>query len=143
MTRYELTVTIFVLFLHYIADFVCQSDRVAKAKSRSWPTLTEHVFIYTAVLFGGMWIQQMIFAGGWYVDFIKSSTMWCILFALINGAAHFLIDAVTSRLSSYYYVREAIDRHARHNFWLVIGADQFLHTAILIYSLWNVSRLLI
>jgi hypothetical protein len=43
-------------------------------------------------------------------------------------ASHFVIDGITSRLSHYFWEV----RDDRHNTFVVIGFDQFLHVAIIV-----------
>lgn len=95
-----------ILGVHWFADFVLQSDMMAKNKSKSFKWLAFHVAVYT--------LCMIVF--GWK-------------FALLNGLAHFLIDAVTSRVSGYMWRTGKV-----HNFFVVIGFDQLLHVLLLIYS---------
>lgn len=46
-----------------------------------------------------------------------------------NGIAHFGIDAVTSRITSYYWQEQRA-----HAFFVVVGFDQFLHLALLVWT---------
>lgn len=105
-----------ILIIHWIADFVFQSDEVAKNKSTSWKHLLEHVMIYTSVLYFGFILFQHCF-------------LQFLLFVLINGLSHFIIDAITSRINTYLYKKGAI-----HNFFVSIGFDQVLHLTILVIS---------
>ena len=97
-----------VLFIHWVADFILQTDRQAKGKSSSVIRLLEHILTYTIV---------MVFFFGFK-------------FGLVNGAAHFIIDFFTSKATKYLY-----NKGDTHNFFVVIGLDQLLHTIILIYTL--------
>ena len=97
-----------VLLFHWMADFIAQTDKQATNKSSSWRWLSAHVLTYTLI---------MSFAFG-------------IKYGLINGITHLFIDAVTSRASSHFW-----KKGDRHNFFVVIGLDQLLHTCILIYTL--------
>lgn len=96
-----------VLIAHWFADFICQTDKMAVNKSTSWKWLSSHVGAYTLLMlpFGPK-------------------------FALINGFAHLWVDAVTSRATSYLW-----KKGDRHNFFVVIGLDQLIHTAFLIFTL--------
>lgn len=102
-----------ILTLHWIADFILQTDKMAINKSTSWVWLSSHVGIYTLCL--------LPFGPG---------------YALANGFAHFITDAITSRITSYLW-----KKGDRHNFFVVIGADQLLHSAFLIFTIplmgWN------
>lgn len=98
---------ILVLFLHWIGDFVLQSDWMAKNKSKSNKVLLIHTSVYCLPL---LWF-------GWK-------------FALINMALHTVTDFFTSRATSKLYASGKI-----HWFFVVIGFDQFIHTTCLILTL--------
>lgn len=100
---------IYILFLHFIGDFVLQSDWMAQNKSKSWFPLTVHIFVYGAALRVGL----QSFDSGLYV--------------LVNALAHYLIDTVTSRWTSALWKEGKV-----HWFFVVIGADQFAHVALLL-----------
>jgi hypothetical protein len=99
-----------LLSVHFVADFVLQTDWMALNKSTRWWPLTVHILVYSACLipFG-------------------------LLFALVNGCAHFVTDAVSSRATSYLWGLKK-----RHLFFVVIGLDQLAHYAILF---WTYQRL--
>jgi hypothetical protein len=98
-----------LVWLHFIADFLLQTDKVAIGKSKSNKVLAYHCAIYAIPL---LWFGP--------------------LFAGINGVLHFLTDWITSRWCSKLYREEK-----RHWFFVVIGLDQALHLTALIltYSL--------
>lgn len=95
-----------LLFIHWFVDFFLQNDEMACNKSTSYKWLGLHSFIYGA-------------------GFIA----YGIYFAMFNTAMHFMVDGISSRLTSRLW-----QRGERHNFFVVIGADQFVHYAILISS---------
>ena len=106
-----MTNTILILiWLHFIADFVLQSNKMATRKSTSWLWLTNHVVWY---------MVPFIFVFG-------------VQFTLINGALHFITDAVTSRVTSHLWKKQEV-----HWFFVTIGLDQAIHltTLILTYNL--------
>lgn len=93
--------------LHFVADFMMQTDNIAKGKSTSNTTLAVHVSLYTLPFL-------LIFGPG---------------FAAITFASHFVTDYFSSRLASKMYAE-----NRRHDFFVVIGADQLLHTLQLILT---------
>lgn len=97
---------IVILWLHFVADFVLQTDYVACNKSKNNKILALHAAIYAVplVLFG-------------------------VSFALVNSVAHFVVDWCTSRATSYLWQHEK-----RHLFFVVIGFDQAVHATCLILT---------
>lgn len=107
-----------ILFIHFIADFVCQTHWQASNKSKSLYALSSHVLTYTLVLWLG---TSILFPG---------ITAAVTVFAIINGVLHFITDAITSRISSKFFAE-----NDWHNFFVVIGFDQFIHHTTLLYTL--------
>jgi len=95
-----------LVWVHFIADFCCQTDKMAMLKSTRNKWLGIHVGVYTLFLF--FW--------GWQ-------------FALINGVAHFITDWFTSRGTTYLWKKEQ-----RHYFFVLIGFDQAIHMTTLILT---------
>lgn len=106
-----------IIFLHFIADFVCQSHWMATNKSKDVVALSAHVVVYTCVLTAGL----VIVLGVSYPLF-----QYCIM----NGLLHFYVDFVTSRVSSYMWSKGRI-----HDFFVVVGFDQLVHYFCLILTL--------
>jgi hypothetical protein len=104
MSEINILFVITIFWVHFLADFVLQTNKMAINKSTSSKWLGVHVLVYSAVL--------LIF--GWK-------------YALANGVAHFVVDFVTSRLTTYLWKKEE-----RHLFFIVIGFDQALHLTCLI-----------
>lgn len=93
-----------IVWLHFVADFIMQSDRIAKNKSTSNVVLYQHVVLYC----------------------IPFSIVFGIKFAAVNAALHFIIDWGTSRASSFLWANKKV-----HWFFVVIGFDQALHMSCL------------
>ena len=102
----SVTTVIFIMTIHFIADFILQSSWMAKNKSKSNKALLAHVSVYTLVL-------------------AIISPLW----ALVNGILHFIVDYITSRVTSHLW-----SKGDTHNFFVVIGLDQLLHTVCLLYT---------
>lgn len=100
-------ITILILiWIHFVADFILQSDAMAKNKSKSNKWLLLHVAVYSIPF---LWF-------GW-------------LFTLVNGVAHFVTDFITSRITSKLHAKGEI-----HWFFVVIGFDQAIHITTLILT---------
>lgn len=107
-----------VIVVHWIADFVLQSDWQAKNKSKNNLALSLHVTIYMICLtiFGFVFLPM------------DSTTIKLWVFA--NGAAHFAVDYVTSRINTYLWNKGRV-----HDFFVMVGFDQLIHYACLFGSL--------
>jgi len=100
---------VMLIWIHFVADFILQSDMMATKKSSSNKWLGLHILAYS--------IPWFYF--GW-------------LFAVINAVAHFCTDYITSRITSRLY-----KAGKTHWFFVVIGFDQAVHltTLFVTYSL--------
>ena len=96
-----------IIWLHFIADFVLQSDKMAIHKSSSVKFLGLHCLVYSFPL---------LFMG-WQ-------------FAVVNGVAHFAVDFGTSRLTGHYFSVKK-----RNAFFVTIGCDQAIHMSFLVGTL--------
>ena len=103
-----------LLFVHYFADFIIQTDKQAKLKSENnligFLQLLCHVSNYSLIL----WIFSLIlFEGQGNLAFN---------FCGITFISHLLIDYITSRINKKLW-----EDNKRHQFFMVIGFDQWLH----------------
>lgn len=152
-----MTTLLILLTLHFVADFICQSDRMAAGKSKSWPILTEHVAAYSVVVSFGCVVLFWSDNGDDWNGLLPFAWMFALTFA-----THFVTDAVTSRITSrlwFFRVREGAWRHidvpsvrgtvkerdrlynpfvleggSRHWFFVAIGADQLIHAYTLAWT---------
>jgi len=93
-----------ILAVHYVADFLLQSDWMAQNKSKAWKPLLVHIGVYTAAL-------------------LVLGPLW----AVCNGVAHLVTDYFTSRATSRLFAAKEI-----HWAFAVIGLDQLVHTLTLL-----------
>jgi len=101
----EITTIVLLIWVHFFADFVCQTDKMAINKSSSNKWLSIHVGIYSLFLipFG-------------------------IEFAIVNFFLHYITDYISSRVTTKLWIAEK-----RHWFFVVVGLDQALHmTALMV-----------
>jgi succinate-acetate transporter protein len=103
-----------LLFTHFIADFVFQSDEMATGKSKEIDTLFVHSGIYTLAM-----MVPIIFTT------LSAPIMLSFLFTML--ISHFIIDGITSRINSKLWARGE-----RHSFFVGIGADQLLHQIVIL-----------
>jgi hypothetical protein len=98
-----------LVWIHFIADFILQNDKMATRKSSSIRWLGAHCMIYGSCFFGFGW-----------------------KYALLNMAMHFLTDSVTSRGTALLW-----KHNERHWFFCLIGFDQAVHlTTLILTYLW-------
>jgi hypothetical protein len=118
MYNFNIIEIIFILLVHWMADFVFQTDTQAKGKSKSFKILVNHTFTYSMFWFA------IVFLFGYNNRF--ESTSWyvanTILFVLITFITHTITDYFTSKLNSKLWAAGQT-----HNFFCAIGADQILH----------------
>ena len=122
---YETTI-IWLLFFHWVADFLTQTRTIGKNKSKSISALGTHVITYMFMLFA---LSTIIFQNAEIAGY----------FVLLNGGLHFITDFFTSRIGKYFYKNSITSKDCEDRwmylFWANIGIDQFIHTATLIYTL--------
>lgn len=106
-----------LLTVHFIADFVLQTDWMAQNKSKDWRALTVHVCVYTAAFFP--------VALYWFGNAPSGLHFMALTFAL-----HFVTDAITSRINSKLWAEKRV-----HAFFVGVGADQLSHAYALAATL--------
>lgn len=115
-------VILIMLFVHFVSDFVMQSDRQAKNKSVSIGALTEHAFEYSFFMMFGFI--------GLSAAFGHNTPTIAFYAAGITFVAHWITDYFTSRLNKRLW-----ESGNTHNFFVGIGFDQFLHTVQIILTI--------
>lgn len=141
---------IIIIILHWIADFVLQTDKMAKGKSKNWSDLLGHTFLYSCVWFAATIFGALI---------LRYSVNVIYYFFLITFILHTITDYFTSRLNSKLYAKveyyralkgtdinniEYYDKQeglAVHNFFMAIGFDQLLHYIQLFLTYYIITHL--
>ena len=116
-TNLILTTLMYVFFAHWFADFLCQSQWMSMNKSKNNFALSYHILTYGLVLTT-------------FLLFVFRPEYNLFYFCVINTLAHFCIDYISSRITSFLYKKGDI-----HNFFVVIGGDQLAHTSLLILTI--------
>ena len=111
-----------LIWVHFVADFILQSDWMARGKSKdSWILLT-HVLIYTVpLLLLGIFFMLRIH--------ISIGSPLAVHWALVNGVLHFATDYVSSRITTKLWSEQKV-----HWFFVVIGCDQAVHMTCLVVT---------
>ena len=97
---YTITTILAIFWLHFVSDFLMQTDKMAQGKSSSNKLLTIHVAVYSMFF--------LIFCGPVY--------------AMINFVLHWVTDYNTSRVTKKLWEKKEV-----HWFFAVIGLDQAIH----------------
>ena len=122
----SLKIILLILFIHWFADFVLQTDKQAKGKSKNWKDLLSHTINYSLVWIIPIFLISYFYNGFTFIGAIIIS----LLFSISTFICHTSTDYVTSRLNSKLYAKGDI-----HNFFVSIGFDQFLHYVQLLLTL--------
>jgi len=116
---------IFSLFtIHYIGDFLLQTDEDARGKSTSWKHLLNHTFTYTSTWFIAF---ILIMFGMCYYELYTHTTFMLPFdrriywFIPITFVCHTITDYFTSR-----WVKKSFDKQDYHNGFAKIGFDQYV-----------------
>jgi len=122
----NLTEIFAILIIHWFADFVLQTDKQAKGKSKNWDDLLGHTFTYTYIfaIVGALYSWYSMFSVHGIIENIS-------LFLLITFVAHTITDYYTSRLNSKLWASGN-----SHNFFISVGFDQVLHYVQLFTTYW-------
>ena len=129
-----------ILTIHYIGDFVLQTDQQAKEKSKYFHSLIAHTLTYSIFVFFGIAILH-----GATVGTGESNFWFAFFFAIISFVTHTIADYCTSRLNNKLAPKEEVimlkfnsseealpfSRFPKgrnyHNLFVGIGGDQLLH----------------
>lgn len=110
-------VYLYIVIVHWVADFILQSNEMAQNKSTSNVWLTKHVIVYTMVT-NVLWLPIVFLLKLKVINFEYFLSM-CLIFIL-----HWITDYFTSRINSKYWRLKDT-----HSFFISIGFDQLLHYA--------------
>jgi hypothetical protein len=102
----EIELLLLIIWVHFVADFILQTNYIALNKSKYINCLLIHSGIYS--------VPFLIFG---------------LEYAIINGILHFIIDYFSSAMTAAFYANDK-----RRYFWLTIGCDQAIHMTCLILT---------
>jgi len=115
----EINIFIFIILIHFLADFGLQTHQQSQLKSTDSVFLAYHIGVYSLV-----WLIAIMAMGG--------SFEVSLIFAIVTFISHFITDYFTSRIGSPFWKKEDY-----HNGFVVVGFDQILHYIQLILT-WNI-----
>ncbi len=117
-------ILIHFLLIHYLADFVLQTNDQAMNKGvgnklfNKW--LFYHVSTYTLIWFISLLSLQGIYG---------LSVTDCLIFSIITFISHYITDWITSRIGKVFW-----DKKDLHNGFAMVGIDQIFHYLQLYYT---------
>lgn len=112
----DLKIVLLILFIHWIADFVLQTDWQAKNKSKRMDALLIHAWAYSI-----LWLLPAVFLLK-KTDVAMNAVISAWLFVIITFICHAVTDYFTSRLNAKLWSEGKV-----HLFFVSVGFDQFLH----------------
>lgn len=111
---------VFMLFTHWIADFVIQGDEIVEGTA-GVPYIIEHCVKYAIAFPAGAWLV-------WLALMNTSFESWA-WFSAINAGTHALIDIFAIPVATSYFKR----KNAKYGS-ISLALDQFLHTTVIVTS---------
>lgn len=117
----KIEIVLIILFIHWVADFLCQNDWMALNKSKQWDALFTHTSVYTCA-----WIPFCLYYGNAHFSWI---------FLLSTLVLHTTTDFFTSRINSRLW-----KAGKNHWFFVSIGFDQFLHFTQLLLTYYLLTK---
>lgn len=111
----EIKLILFILLIHFLADFALQTHWQASNKSTNFIALNQHVFSYSII-----WL---------IASYIWFESEYALLFWLITYTAHLATDFFSSKASKHFF-----DKEDYHNGFVIIGIDQVAHYIQLIFT---------
>lgn len=117
---------IFLIVVHFIADFVFQDVNHATQKSKSKEALTKHVLIYTAVWYVALIIWMPSTDGTFqesFQEFLK-----VLMFCGVTAVFHWCTDYVSSKITARQFAAGRYGTHIPNlGAFTTIGLDQVAH----------------
>lgn len=120
-----------ILFIHWVADFIFQTDKMATGKSKNWTDLLSHTTAYSVIWAIPFYILLGTHNKPLTCEVYLGLTM---CFCIITFIAHTVTDYLTYRLNSRLWNEKKV-----HYFFVSIGFDQWLHYAQLFVT-YNLLR---
>jgi hypothetical protein len=121
-----------ILGIHWFADFVCQTDKQAKGKSKNWKDLIDHTQTYAMIWWT---IGLIILIVNLFYPFFVYQGWGLTLFVFITFICHTATDYFTSRINSRLWEAGKV-----HNFFVSVGFDQYLHYIQLFVTYYLITK---
>lgn len=97
-TYINIYIVLLILFVHWVADFLYQTDKMAQGKSKNWEDLIDHTLCYS-----------LVFLFTFTIVGIALNDIWLgFKFAGITFIFHTITDYFTSRLNSKLWAEKKV-----------------------------------
>ena len=115
METQTLFLCLYIIFVHYVADFAFQGEKEATTKKSSMVSLLKHTITYSLIMGIGFL-------------FIFTTVINLILFILLTFCTHTIIDYYSSKITGNLFEKK-IYYTGLPNFgaFSMIGIDQVIH----------------
>lgn len=122
-----ISVVLYVMLGHWIGDFVLQPRWMGENKSSNISVLVAH-----AVTYGFFFFVWSIIGMGFTEKYTSIAALVLVAsnFAFPTMLLHGFVDGITSRITHWMWGKKRV-----WGFFTVIGLDQFLHLACLLWVL--------
>jgi len=119
----------YILFLHYLGDYIFQPYSMSVRKSEDYMVLLYHTIIYTGTIYAGL--------------LLVVGVQEALLFSAVTFVAHYIVDFITSRIISDNSLALRLDPdvkkpiYKRLELWgpiSLLGFDQLLHQTCLLIA---------
>ena len=109
----------YIILIHYIADFMFQTEKMATNKKNSIVPLLKHTILYSMIM-------------GFGFIFIFPTILQVILFTVLTFCGHTIVDYYTSKITGKLFENKTYYT-GLPNFgaFSIIGLDQVIHYLIL------------
>ena len=122
----ELNYILLIFITHFIADFIFQSEEMAKGKSVDNLQLLKHTLMYSFITFICFFIMGLF---EWVVNISHTlKPLNILLFTIITFIFHTITDYMTSRVVKQKFDNEEYGSDIPNlGAFTIIGFDQVLH----------------
>jgi hypothetical protein len=128
-----------ILVVHYIADFIFQTEEMGVSKSKSFFILLKHTFVYTLVFYSAFIIIG-IYDGVIGLDGFEITLKWFLFFP-ITFITHTLVDFLSTKIKSKQFInKQFYTKGLNFGFFSMIGLDQVIHYGILFLTYYFVTN---
>lgn len=123
----SLFLILWLLFLHYVGDFLLQTEAMALNKHHDNRALASHVLGYLWAL----WIGLLLYGSVHDRGLTEASTLHIVAFVFLNGFLHWVTDWFTSRWNAELWALPS-----KRAFFRCVGYDQLVHVSTLVITAW-------